>query len=89
MPTISFPLLGNPKGRILESHAGETIELTQVAAHMLIRYGDIIPKKGTAEIYLIGGSCPYGYMDYDRKSPDYTELTYRSARVNPPTSELF
>jgi hypothetical protein len=73
----------------MEAHPGEAIELETVAAQMISRYGGILPKKGTAEIYLIGGSCPYGYMDYDRKSPDHIELSYRNARPNPASAELF
>lgn len=89
MPTLSFPILGNPNGRIIESRVCPDDELLQVSGEMIVRYGDIIPKIGTVEIHLIGDSTAYAFIDFDRKSPDLTELVYRNARDNSDQPELF
>lgn len=84
---ISFPILGNPHGRVMEA-VTEDIEPPSGAAitEILNRYGDLFPRTSTIEIY--ADYARLHFCDYTFLRPGEWSLVFRTATDPRPSRNL-
>lgn len=84
---MSFPILGNPHGRVMEA-VTEDLEPPSGAAitEILNRYGDLFPRAATVEIY--ADYSRLHFCDYSFKRPGEWSLVFRTGSDARPSKNL-
>lgn len=85
--TLSFPILGNPNGRVMEFITDDNEPPRGAAVtEILNRYGDLFPRNGTVEVY---ETLTLVFLcDFSLVKPGDWRLEFRAAQSPRPPKNL-
>ena len=84
--TMSYPLIGAPLGRLMVNTRDDSPPRGAAVIEVLNRYGDILPRTGTVEIF--HEISPHAFCDYTFLRPGFWSLEFRPCRDPRPSENL-